>query len=77
MVFKPSDHQSRQEPGTAWFSVVTVLPNNSVHARGYEVAIEPADDPQQLPLVRRWLAVLCLSNAAVGITCAASMVRLA
>jgi hypothetical protein len=77
MVFGPSDHQSRQELGTARFSVVTVLPNDSFRPSSYEVVIEPADDPQQLPLVRRWIAVLCLSTAAAGITCAASMVRFA
>jgi multidrug resistance protein len=77
MVFGPSDHQSRQELGTARFSVVTVLPNDSFRPSSYEVVIEPADDPQQLPLVRRWIAVLCLSTAAAGITCAASMAAFA
>ena len=75
MVFGPSQHQSRQEAVPAWSLTVSV--NDYFHASGHEVVIESADDPQQLPLVRRWLAVLCLSTAALGITCASSMVRLA
>lgn len=75
MVFGLSQHQSRQEAVPAWSLTVSV--NDYFHASGHEVVIEPADDPQQLPQVRRWLAVLCLSTAALGITCASSMVRLA
>jgi hypothetical protein len=46
------------------------------HAGTYEVSLEPAENPQELPLARRWLAVLCISTASVCVTCASSMVRL-
>jgi hypothetical protein len=41
----------------------------------YEVFLEPAENPQELTLVRRWLAVICISTASICVTCASSMVR--
>ncbi len=41
----------------------------------YEVFLEPAENPQELSLVRRWLAVICISTASICVTCASSMVR--
>jgi hypothetical protein len=41
----------------------------------YEVSLDAADNPQELPLVRRWLAVLCISTSSICVTCASSMVR--
>lgn len=40
----------------------------------YEVFLEPAENPQELSLVRRWLAVICISTASICVTCASSMV---
>jgi hypothetical protein len=40
---------------------------------GYEVRFEPEDDPQQLSLFRRWMAVATISSAALCVTCASSM----
>src|ERR1700761_5778914 len=59
-----SDHQPGEKPdlNTTWS--LTVIPTNSLHSSRYEVVLEPADDPQKLPLARRWLAVLCISTAA-------------
>jgi len=61
-------------PSTA--SSSTVLPIATFHAGTYEVFLEPADNPQELPLARKWLAVLCISTASICVTCASSMVRL-
>jgi hypothetical protein len=33
------------------------------------------ENPQELSLVRRWLAVICISTASICVTCASSMVR--
>ncbi|KAI9451097.1 MFS general substrate transporter [Russula earlei] len=44
-------------------------------AEPYEVSLEPKENPQELPLVRRWLAVMCISSASICVTCASSMVR--
>ncbi len=74
MVFGRSENQSRQEPNESTASSSTVSRTASFHASNYEVVLERADDPQQLPLARRWLAVLCISTAAICITCASSMV---
>jgi hypothetical protein len=41
----------------------------------YEVFLEPAENPQELTLVRRWLAVICISTTSICVTCASSMVR--
>jgi hypothetical protein len=41
----------------------------------HEVFLEPAENPQELTLVRRWLAVICISTASICVTCASSMVR--
>lgn len=38
----------------------------------YEVTLGPEDDPQQLPLLRRWLAVVTISCASVCVTCTSS-----
>ncbi|KAI0040027.1 MFS general substrate transporter [Auriscalpium vulgare] len=40
--------------------------------RQYEVALEPADDPQQLPATLRWLTVLTISTAALCVNSASS-----
>ncbi|KAH8999831.1 MFS general substrate transporter [Lactarius hatsudake] len=73
-----SDNQSRQKPADdSMASSLTALPIASVHANKYEVILEPADDPQQLPLARRWLAVFCISTAAICVTCASSMAAFA
>lgn len=39
----------------------------------YEVQLEPEDDPQQLTLYRRWLAVATISSAALCVTCGSSV----
>ncbi|KAH9020531.1 MFS general substrate transporter [Lactarius deliciosus] len=59
------------EPSTP--SSWTVSPTATVHAGSYEVSLEPKDNPQELPLARRWLAVLCISTASICVTCASSM----
>ncbi|KAA1469729.1 MFS general substrate transporter [Dentipellis sp. KUC8613] len=38
----------------------------------FEVVLEPEDDPQELPLYRRWLAVLTIASASICVTCASS-----
>lgn len=38
------------------------------------VTLEPEDDPKQLPLARKWLAVLTISSAALCVTCTSSIV---
>ncbi|KAI9450430.1 major facilitator superfamily domain-containing protein [Lactarius psammicola] len=63
-------------PSTA--SSSTVSPTATLHAAtpqadSYEVFLEPADNPQKLPLARRWLAVICIATAAICVTCASSM----
>ncbi|KAH9053374.1 MFS general substrate transporter [Lactarius vividus] len=63
------------EPSTP--SSWTVSPTATVHAGTYEVFLEPEDNPQELPLVRRWLAVLCISTASICVTCASSMAAFA
>ena len=40
---------------------------------GYKVRFEPEDDPQQLSLFRRWMAVATISSAALCVTCMASI----
>jgi len=42
-------------------------------ANPYEVSLQPEENPQELPLVRRWLAVICISSASICVTCASSM----
>ncbi|KAI0277126.1 MFS general substrate transporter [Russula aff. rugulosa BPL654] len=39
----------------------------------YEVFLDPGENPQELTLVRRWLAVICISTASICVTCASSM----
>jgi hypothetical protein len=41
----------------------------------YEVRLEPEDDPQRLPLLRRWLAVATIAVSAHFVTFASSAVR--
>lgn len=41
----------------------------------YEVSLDAEENPQELSLLRRWLAVLCISSASICVTCASSMVR--
>ncbi|KAH9985041.1 MFS general substrate transporter [Russula compacta] len=40
-----------------------------LNEKTYEVQLEPEDDPQQLSLSRRWLAVLVISGAALCVAC--------
>ena len=63
-------HHDRLPPS----SDVSVL-SDSEESPPYEVLLEPTDNPQELPLVRRWLAVICISTASICVTCASSMVR--
>ena len=42
----------------------------------FEVVLEPDDDPKELPLFRKWLAVLTICSAALCTTFASSAVRL-
>lgn len=58
-------------------SSLIVSPMATFHAGTYEVSLEPAENPQELPLARRWLAVLCISTASVCVTCASSMAAFA
>ncbi|KAH9967017.1 MFS general substrate transporter [Russula compacta] len=54
--------------------VVAASPSSGTgDASPYEVSLEPADDPQELSLVRRWLAVICISSASICVICASSM----
>jgi len=41
---------------------------------GYEVRLEPEDDPQKLSLLRRWLAVATISFGTLCSGCASSSV---
>lgn len=41
--------------------------------KGQEVQLEPEDDPQQLSLCRRWLAVATISSAGLCVACASSI----
>jgi hypothetical protein len=45
----------------------------SLKEKGREVHLEPEDDPQQLSLCRRWLAVTTISSAALCVACASSL----
>jgi hypothetical protein len=38
------------------------------------VVLQPEDNPQNMSLFRRWLAVLVISSAALCVTCASSIV---
>lgn len=42
----------------------------------FQVVLEPQDDPKELPLIRKWLAVLTICNAALCTTFASSAVGL-
>ena len=42
----------------------------------YLVALAPEDDPQCMPTLRRWVAVLVISSASLCVTCASSVVRI-
>lgn len=55
-----------------WSGLTDVLDEE----KRYEVELEPEDDPQRLPLFRRWLAVATISSAAHFVTFASSVVRL-
>lgn len=50
---------------------------DSDRSPSYEVFLEPAENPQELTLVRRWLAVICISTASICVTCASSMAAFA
>lgn len=39
----------------------------------FEVTLEPENDPQNLPLFKRWTAVLVISSASLCVTCASSI----
>jgi hypothetical protein len=41
--------------------------------KGQEVQLEPEDDPQQLSVCRRWLAVAIISSAGLCVACASSI----
>jgi len=51
------------------------LGGDSDESPSYEVFLEPAENPQELSLARRWLAVICISTASICVTWASSMVR--
>lgn len=40
----------------------------------FEVVLDPEDDPKELPLIRKWLAVLVICSAALCTTFASSAV---
>jgi hypothetical protein len=42
----------------------------------YEVQLEPEDDPHQLSLFRRWLAVLVISGTALCVACGGPFVSI-
>ncbi|KAG2151542.1 major facilitator superfamily domain-containing protein [Suillus clintonianus] len=50
-------------------------PTSAKNAEGdpYLVGLEPEDNPQNMPLFRRWLAVLIISSASLCVTCASSI----
>jgi len=41
--------------------------------KGYEVQLDPGDDPRELSLLRRWLAVATICSAAFCVACASSL----
>lgn len=45
------------------------------HFDKYEVILDPQDDPQELSLIRRWLAVITISFSSLCVACASSAVR--
>ncbi|KAI0269965.1 MFS general substrate transporter [Gloeopeniophorella convolvens] len=56
----------------------TVSPaSTDASASTYEVILESTENPQELSLMRRWLAVLCISSASICVTCASSMAAFA
>ena len=63
-------HHDRTTP-----SLDSAAPSESGESPPYEVLLEPAENPQELSFVRRWLAVICISTASICVTCASSMVR--
>ncbi|EIM86273.1 MFS general substrate transporter [Stereum hirsutum FP-91666 SS1] len=42
------------------------------HFDKYEVILDPQDDPQELSLIRRWLAVITISFSSLCVACASS-----
>jgi hypothetical protein len=40
----------------------------SFDASSYEVSLEPAENPRELSLVRRWLAVIYIASASICVT---------
>ncbi|KAI0269964.1 MFS general substrate transporter [Gloeopeniophorella convolvens] len=46
--------------------------NSAAKEKEYEVGLEPEDDPQELALFRRWLAVITISSSSLCATCASS-----
>jgi len=59
---KISDQDHRVEDGSPFLD-----------EKGYEVRLEPEDDPHQLSLCRRWLAVATISGASLCVACASSL----
>ncbi len=59
---KMSDQDHRVEDGSPFLD-----------EKGYEVRLEPEDDPHQLSLCRRWLAVATISGASLCVACASSL----
>ena len=41
----------------------------------YEFSLDAEENLQELSIVRRWLAVLCIPSASICVTCASSMMR--
>ena len=42
---------------------------------GFQVVLEPEDDPKNLPVFRKWLILLVVCCGSLCATCASSMVR--
>src|SRR5216683_6289667 len=59
---KGSDQDHRVEDGSPFLD-----------EKGYEVRLEPEDDPHQLSLCRRWLAIATISGASLCVACASSL----
>ena len=70
------DNSTVSLPSTILSLTIPPTGTATIHVGTYEVSLEPEDNPQELPLARRWLAVLCISAASICVTCASSMVRL-
>lgn len=45
------------------------------HFDKFEVILDPQDDPQELPILRKWLIVFTISFSSLCVACASSAVR--